>query len=320
MFDNPYIFFGLVFAAALLLVDTIFRAIGSIRRSNVELANRLEKIRKDKGAEVAFAELLKRRGLSGRDGQQDLGNRINQFIAQTGREYSKTSLVFGLVVLCLIGFVLAQFMLPVDLLIQVAFSVLFGFLAGFLILSWMRQRRIKIFTQQLAPALDIIVRSLRAGHPLTTAIALVSREMPDPIGSEFGIVSDQMTFGSDIEQAMLSMYDRVGATEIKMVTVSVSVQRSTGGNLAEIVENLAQMIRDRQLIKAKIKAISAEGRITAWIMLFFPFGLFYMIKFLVPTYFDMVWESGYGGMIVGICLIMIFFGMLIIRRLVNFDY
>ncbi|MEC7668488.1 MAG: type II secretion system F family protein, partial [Pseudomonadota bacterium] len=170
------------------------------------------------------------------------------------------------------------------------------------------------------PALDIIVRSLSAGHPLGTSIALVSREMPDPIGSEFGILSDQLTFGSELEQAMLNMYDRVGAPELNMVTVSVSVQRGTGGNLAEILENLAQMIRDRLMIKAKIKAISAEGRITAWIMLLFPFGLFYMLKAMVPTYFDLVWESGYGGLVVGVCLTLLFFGMIVIRKLVNFDY
>ncbi|MBO6868434.1 MAG: type II secretion system F family protein, partial [Thalassococcus sp.] len=129
-----------------------------------------------------------------------------------------------------------------------------------------------------------------------------------------------LTFGSELEQAMLNMYDRVGATELNMVTVSVSVQRGTGGNLAEILENLAQMIRDRLMIKAKIKAISAEGRITAWIMLLFPFGLFYMLKFMVPTYFDLVWESGYGGLVVGICLTLLFFGMIVIRKLVNFDF
>ena len=184
----------------------------------------------------------------------------------------------------------------------------------------MRNRRIKTFTEQLPAAIDVITRSLKAGHPVVAAIALVAREMPDPIGSEFGILNDQMTFGSDLEQAMMNMYNRVGAPELNLLTVTVSVQRGTGGSLSEILENLSQMIRDRLMIRSKIKAISAEGRITAWIMLIFPFGLYYMILFLVPTYFDLVWESGYGPYFVVGCLSMIFMGMMIIRRLINFDF
>ena len=320
MFDNPFLFYGLIFAAAVLVVDTIFRAIASSRRAKSELANRLEDLRRTKGSDVAFGELLKRRGLGGKDGKQTLGGSLNQYIAQTGKELSTPNRIFSLFLFWLVGYLIAaKFLTPIAWL-QIGFGLVFSPLVAFVILYWLRRIRIVKFTAQLAPAIDIIVRSLRSGHPLTTAIAMVSREMPDPIGSEFGILSDQMTFGSELEQAMLNMYDRVGAEELKMVTVSVSVQRGTGGNLAEILENLAQMIRDRLLIKSKIKAISAEGRITAWIMLFFPFGLFFMLRTLVPTYFDLVWESGYGGLIVGICLLLIFFGMIVIRRLVNFDY
>lgn len=144
--------------------------------------------------------------------------------------------------------------------------------------------------------------------------------MPDPIGSEFGILSDQLTFGSELDAGMLNMIDRVGVAELNLLAVTVSVQKGTGGNLSEILENLAQMIRDRLMIKAKIKAISAEGRITAWIMMLFPVFLYYMILFLVPTYYDKLWETGYGAYVVWGCLIMIFFGMMIIRKLINFDF
>ncbi|MBD3666215.1 type II secretion system F family protein [Sulfitobacter aestuariivivens] len=320
MFENPYVFYGLIFAAALLSIDTLLRAVSTIRRANSDVANRLEALRQTKGAENAFGELLKRRGIGGRDGEQTLGGWFNQLIAQTGREYSMPRRIVSVAFLCLVGYILGALFVTQNTTYLVVFALIFGFGSAILLLIMMRRNRIKVFTAQLAPAIDIIVRSLNAGHPLTTSIALVSREMPDPIGSEFGILSDQMTFGSELEQAMLNMYDRVGADELNMVTVSVSVQRGTGGNLAEILENLAQMIRDRLMIRAKIRAISAEGRITAWIMLLFPFGLFYMLLFMVPVYFDPVWESGYGGIVVGVCLALIFFGMIVIRRLVNFDF
>lgn len=139
------------------------------------------------------------------------------------------------------------------------------------------------------------------------------------VGSS-GILNDQLTFGAELDQAMRNMHDRVGAPEINLLTITVSVQRGTGGNLAEVLENLSQMIRDRHLIKAKIRAISSEGRITAWVMVLFPVGLFYMILFLVPNYYDEVWETGYGAYVVVGCLAMIFMGVLIIRRIVNFDF
>ena len=320
MLNNPYIIYGLVFAATLLAVDTVFRWLGAKRRRKAQVINRLEGIKQEKDIELAYGELLKSRGLGGREGTQTLGGWLNQLIAQSGLEISGTRQVVWVMGLAAAGILLALIFITSTPLIASIVGVVWGVVMAVLILIILRRRRIKAFTHQLAPAIDIIVRSLSAGHPLTTSISLVAKEMPDPIGSEFGLLSDQLTFGAELEQALLNMYDRVGADELNMVIVSISVQRSTGGNLAEILENLAKMIRDRIMIRAKIKAISAEGRFTAWIMLLFPFGLFFMLRTMVPTYFDLVWESGYGGLIVGVCLSLIFFGMIIIRRLVNFDF
>ncbi|QGY00210.1 type II secretion system F family protein [Roseovarius faecimaris] len=320
MFSNPIVFYGLIFAATLLLIDGIIRLVASSRRKKSDVVNRLEAIKKKTGVEEAYGELLRRRGMGGRDGEQTIGNQISSFIGQTGLELSLTTRVaFFFGTLCL-AYLLSVLFFRFGTVMTYVFTISFPFVMAFLALNYVRNRRIKTFTRQLPEAIDIVVRSLNAGHPLTAAIGLVAREMPDPLGSEFGILNDQMTFGSELEQAMLNMYDRVGAPELNLLTVSVSVQRGTGGNLAEILSNLGQMIRDRLTIKAKIKAISAEGRITAWIMLLFPFALFYMILFLVPTYYDKVWESGYGAYIVTGCLIAIFMGMLVIRRLVNFDF
>ena len=320
MLNNPIIFYGLIFAAALLLFDALLRALASMRRAKGDVTNRLEAIKKKSSIEEAYGELLKRRGIGGRGGEQSVGSLINKFIAQTGLEISLYQRFIYIAGLFVLGLLLALLFFRFGPTMVYVFSFAFPIVASFLIIRFLRDRRIKRFTTQMPEAIDIIVRSLSAGHPLTSAISLVSREMPDPLGSEFGILSDQMTFGSELEQAMMNMYDRVGAPELNLLTVSVSVQRGTGGNLSEILANLGQMIRDRLTIKAKIKAISAEGRITAWIKLLFPFFLFYMILFMFPTYYDLVWESGYGTYIVVGCLIGIFMGMLVIRRLINFDF
>ena len=320
MFNDPLTLYGLVFVAALLLVDSLLRMIFQRNQQKSDVKNRLEALKQKSGAQVAYHELLTRRGVETRDGRKTITGWFSDVMIQSGIEIGFARRVMYLMAFFVLGFVIASMFISPNFYVRLAFAVLFAPLFAFIVIYQIRARRIKRFTQQLAPAIDIIVRSLNAGHPLTAAIKLVAREMPDPVGSEFGVLSDQMTFGAELEQAMLNMIDRVGAPELALLAVTVSVQRGTGGNLSEILENLAQMIRDRLMIKAKIRAISAEGRATAWIMLVFPFLLFFMIRFLVPTYFDLVWESGYGTIIVSICLFLIFCGMLIIRRLINFDF
>jgi tight adherence protein B len=320
MLSSPIIIYGLVFAAVLLLVDTLLRFVFASRRKSSEVKNRLETLKLKQGAEAAYNDLLLRRGITRPMDGETFMAKLQRYYSQAALELSWPRRIAYFIVLFTATFLVSNVLFSVGLVEAVALSF-FG-TAIFVIFAIYRIRvmRIKKFTKQLAPSIDIIVRSLNAGHPLNAAIGLVAREMPDPIGSEFGILNDQMTFGSDLDQAMLNMVDRVGAPELNLLAITVTVQRGTGGNLSEILENLAKMIRDRLMIKAKIRAISAEGRVTAWIMMAFPFALFLMIRTLVPTYFDEVWASGYGTMIVSGCLIFMGLGMLIVRRLVNFDF
>jgi len=134
------------------------------------------------------------------------------------------------------------------------------------------------------------------------------------------MMSDELTYGTDIDAATRNMATRVGAEEINLLAISLTVQRGAGGNLAEILANLADMIRRRTMLKAKIKAISAEGRMTSWFMLLFPFGLYGMLKLLKPDYFEPLWQSGYGNMFLISAAALMLVGMAILRKLVNFDY
>ncbi|WP_353474350.1 type II secretion system F family protein [Salipiger sp. H15] len=321
MLNAPIAIYGLIFVAVLLVTDTVLRAVFSARRNSLEVRNRLEALKLRSGAEVAYSELLLRRGVTGQGGREALLSALRRFYAQTGLDMPLGKRLLVLVGLFLGGFFVGRLVLGLGGgLLNLGFAFVFMLALSGLLLVRRRQARIKKLTSQLAPAIDIIVRSLNAGHPLASAIALVAREMPDPIGSEFGILSDQMTFGLELDQAMLNMIERAGAPELGLLAVTVSVQRGTGGNLSEILENLAKMIRDRLMLKAKIRAISAEGRITAWFMMGFPFFLFYLIKTLEPEYFDPVWDSGHGPTLVTTGLVIMAIGMLIVRKLVNFDF
>ena len=140
------------------------------------------------------------------------------------------------------------------------------------------------FGAQFPDALDMIVRSLRAGHPVPIAITMVAREMPDPIGSEFGIVADEITYGADLETAMRNLYFRVGQDDLPLFVTAVAIQGSTGGNLGEILENLSGVIRQRFKMRRKIRALAAEGRASALILSSLPIAMFLIIQLVAPEF------------------------------------
>ncbi|WP_212523404.1 type II secretion system F family protein [Actibacterium sp. MT2.3-13A] len=309
-----------IFVAALLVADTLLRAALGSRRSAAEVNSRLRALKESGDQTTSYTEILKRRGLSSDWDRAFTQKWFARFYTQSGMQMTAARRFGYLVAFFLIGWGLTFSVLRVPLPFQIVLAAAFAAAMAILLVLYQRSKRIKRFTAQLPPAMDIIVRSLNAGHPLNAAIALVAKEMPDPIGTEFGILSDQLTFGADLETSMLNMFERVGAPELKLLAVTVTVQRGTGGNLSEILENLSGMIRARIMLKAKIRAISAEGRITAMVMAVFPFFLFAMIRALVPTYFDPLWESGYGTQVVVGCLVIMSFGIFVLYRLVNFDF
>ena len=320
MTNSPALLYALIFVAVLLLTELLLRLFFNSRIRRSEVKNRLEALKQKQSSEVAYADLLLRRGSGRSPGGDTIGTFVRLQFAQSGLEMTVPRRLLWLLIFFVVGAIAARTFFGLNDVLSLAFGVVFSLVLAVILVRRLRAKRVKKFTAQLSPGIDIIVRSLNAGHPLNAAIALLAREMPDPIGSEFGILKDQMTFGSSLDQAMMNMVDRVGAPELNLLAVTVSVQRGTGGNLSEILDNLSQMIRDRLIIKAKVRAISAEGRVTAWIMMLFPFFLFTMIRTMVPTYFDEVWASGYGGLIVTGCLTFMMFGMLIVRKLVNFDF
>lgn len=311
------VIYGFIFGAVLLLSEAILRRLFGVRSSNREINTRLERLKGGSDQLTTYKSLLSDRGV-GRTGLLSLGW-LSQLYRQSGLMLSLPRRVLYTLVIMLGAWILASW-LASGVFLQIALTLVIGPGVILALVMRVRARRMAKFVAQLPDALDIIVRSMNSGHPLTSAIALVGREMPDPIGSEFGILSDQLTFGSELDDAMLRMVDRVGADELNLLAVTVSVQRSTGGNLSEILDNLSSMIRDRAMLRNKIHAISAEGRITAIIMAAFPFLLYLMISSLVPTYFDPVWESGYGTTVVISILVLMSFGLLILYKLVKFDF
>lgn len=313
------IIYALVFVAALLAVDRFFRVLAASRRKDKEVNFRLEMLKTSGNKLDAYDELLRMRGLAKGDARKLSGRWFSEIYTQSGLQATATQRLLFVIAAAVLSFLIWRLFSSnyyvigvLTLLSTIAIPILF--------VLWVRARRMKKFQKQLSSSIEVMIRSLGAGHPLPSAINLVANEMPDPIGSEFGILSDELTYGIELDDALLNLVQRVGLDETKLLAVSISVQRGTGGNLIEILQNLATMVRERIMMKAKIKAISAEGRITAVIMAMFPFFLFFMIRAMVPTYFDPLWNSGYGGIVVTVCGGFMVFGIFILYRLVRFDF
>jgi tight adherence protein B len=190
----------------------------------------------------------------------------------------------------------------------------------YLYLRIAQQRRIAAFGEQFADALDVIVRGLRAGHPFRVALGLVAREMPDPIGSEFGIVADEVMFGLDQSVAINNLIKRVGQGDLLFFATAVNVQQQTGGNLAEILTRLSRMLRNRSKLRLKIRALSSEGRLSAVALSLAPFVLFGIISLLSPDYFLSVKDHPIIPPLVGMCFGLLVIGNIIMYRMVNFKF
>jgi tight adherence protein B len=177
---------------------------------------------------------------------------------------------------------------------NVPFAVVTGLLAGpvlfVFMLAYLRAKRLRKLEDQVPEAIDILVRSLRAGHPVSAAVALVSRELPDPIGTEFCILADELTYGLDLETAMNNMASRVGQEDLALLVVATGIQSGTGGNLAEILSSIAKVVRERLKLRLRVKAMSAEGRFSAVILSILPFALFGILWIIAPQFYGEIWD------------------------------
>jgi tight adherence protein B len=203
------------------------------------------------------------------------------------------------------------------LLLVVMFGAAIGVGAPLMYLNIKRDRRLKKMEAQFPVALDVFVRGLRAGHPVSSALDLLTSEMPDPIGTEFGIVVDEVTYGLDLRDALQNMADRVGLPDMHMFVVSVSIQNETGGNLAEILEGLSKVIRERASLFMKVRALSSEGRMSGYMLTALPVFTFVTTFLGAPEFYldvadDPIFFTGTVGL-----LTMYVIGVWIIRRIID---
>jgi tight adherence protein B len=200
----------------------------------------------------------------------------------------------------------------------IALAVAVCILLPFLLLRAARTKRRNALVAQLPDALDLMARGLKAGHPLNTSIATVADTMPDPIGSEFGIIVDQVSYGDDVVTAVRKLAERVPTEDFQYLAASISIQHGTGGNLGQVLNVLAQVIRGRAMMRRKIKAMSAEGRISAMILSGLPFVIFGLNSIITPEYYGGVMDYPLFIPLAVAAVGLVILNALILFKLVNF--
>jgi tight adherence protein B len=313
--NEPWLIYALIFGAGVLGVEALYWVIYRASGTKKSINRRLALSTKLASSTEVLDALRRERGFA--DFKNPALADLNDLLVQTGLRVSKGVLLLWIVVLGILFFALA---LPFFGLGPRSFVIALAIppMLVLLFLRITRARRMARFAEQLPDAIEIVVRGLRVGHPFSTAIDLVARELPDPIGSEFGITSDEMTFGLGLNAAVNNLYRRVGQGDLLFLVIAVTVQSQTGGNLAEILSRLSTLVRQRSKLRLKIRALTAEGRMSARFLSAAPFILFGVISFLSPTYFTGVTDHPLALPLLGYSFLSLFIGNIVMYRMVNF--
>ncbi len=239
---------------------------------------------------------------------------LDRMVIQSNLSQSLGFYLLASVVLFFVGYFAASFAAW-----WISFRLIAGLLLGLLPILYifiMKQRRLDKFEEQFPEALDMMARALRAGHALTGGLQMVAQEFNDPLGPEFGKTLNEINYGSSFETALRNLVGRIDSDDLKLFVLSVAIQRESGGNLAEILENISRLIRERFVFKGQIRSLSGEARVSAYILIGLPFFVGFLIYMTNPNYLRALIEDPIGHMMLLFAGIMMTIGILVIKKMI----
>ena len=287
--NEMHLFYAFAGFAAAFLAEAVYLLTVNASADRRQVNRRLRVTAPDANRQEVMVLLRRERGLTASGGMPRRLAWLGRLIVQCGITIglTKLMLVFAATGLIIAGLV---FNFTGHDIVKTAIALpLGGFVLPVVVLRMRRSQRQEKFALQFPEAIELIVRSLKAGHPVPVAMAMVAREMADPIGTEFGLMADEVTYGSDLVSALVNMQGRVGQEDLPLFVTAVSIQSTTGGNLREILQGLTDVIRQRIKMRRKIRSISAEGRISAIFLTAMPVMLFLALNLISPRYYGAVW-------------------------------
>lgn len=282
----------LIFIAVLALVEGVYLAVfGKSISLNNRVNRRLDMLEKGAGREQVLEQLRK-------EMEQHMNARGIPLYSLLAEKAQKANIAFtpqqiimlmgGVAVVAYIGLTVGT---SAGGAVRIVVSIAMGIGGVYVWINNKAKKRLSMIEEQLPDAVELMVRSLRVGHPFSSAVQIVAREVPDPMGSEMGVIADESAYGRDVADSLKSLAERVDMQDLRFLAVAVSIQQTSGGNLAEILEGLAKVIRSRFKLFRRVKAITAEAKWSGTFLSGFPLVALVMINVIQPHYYDEVKET-----------------------------
>ena len=285
-----YLVYAAIFVAVFVFVEGLYlAAFGRSIKLNSRVSRRLDLLQKAGGSREQVLEQLRKEM-----GQHMKGKGIPLYAVLADRA-QKGAIAFSPTQLMMIMGVVATFVFvgltlgtQTGIAVRAVLSPIVGVGVVYMWVNKKAKARTKLIEDQLADAIELMVRSLKVGHPFASAVGVVAREVQDPLGTEFGIISDEAQYGRDIGEALSQMAERLDIQDLRFLAVAVTIQQQSGGNLAEILEGLSHVVRMRYRLFRRVAAITSEARFSGWFLSFFPLVALAAINLLDPNYFGEV--------------------------------
>ena len=241
---------------------------------------------------------------------------LDQSILQAGLEWTVDRVLLACLVLGMAGWLAAVAFAHQRLLTGAIVAIALG-IAPMALVYYKRAKRLGRIEQQLPDALDLMTRALKAGHAFSAAVKMASEELADPVAGEFRLLHDEINFGVSMQQALTHLSERIPLTDVRYFVVAVLIQRESGGNLTELLANLSRLIRERAKLLARVKVLSSEGRMSAWILALLPFLLGGALYLANPKFMGPMVTDPLGIAMTQYLLLMMLCGILILRKLIR---
>jgi tight adherence protein B len=315
------VFLVMVFMAVFLLAYMlVVPAFGPDRQTRKRLKKRLSDVvgayQQDSTTSILRENYLKNlspteRWLETLPGMASLGH----IIEQSGKSFPAYRVVLASILFAVVGGLVAWTMAHVLLVAFAAGSM--ATLIPYMKIVTDRNKRMGKFEEQLPDALDVMTRAMRAGHPFVDAVKLVGEELEDPVAKEFELTFADINYGSDTRVALLNLLERIPSVNVLVLVTSVLVQREVGGNLTEILEKISSVIRSRFRFQRRVRTLSAEGRLSAWILALIPFVLVVMLQTSSPGYLVMLTDDPLGQKLIAGAVVLMIVGLFWISRIIR---
>lgn len=319
--DSLYFLFAtLIFVAVVLLIEGAYLAWNSTKGPEAERLTRRVRVMSAAHSGKAVS-ITKKRVLSSNPFLLKLLSAmphvaaLDRLLLQSGKEWSVARFL-GISLAAVAASLLVATWFAVPMQLQLVIAAIVALLPLQLIIR-ARNKRINRIEVQLPEALDLISRALRAGHAFPTALKMVGDEMKDPLAGEFASAFDEVNFGVSMPDALMNLANRIPSTDLRYFVIAVLIQRDTGGNLSELLESISAIIRDRIKLLGQVRVLSAEGKLSAWILSLLPFGAAGMIQLTNPKFLEVLYTDPVGLKMIYGALFMMFMGVLAMRKIIK---